>query len=177
MRIAKFALRHFNKICFFVAICICTPAISQTNDVCALLDNHAGWSEDLDQASEEWGISKGAILAIIDQESRFRATASNGVNYGYAQSNPQTWRWFMRDADRPDASRTDFGDSAHFVGWHFKTMSKRLGLGMDNVAGQYLAYKMGEGGYRARGNSGGSAHSRQIAARAERFDSQLENCE
>ena len=177
MRIAKSALKLLHKISFLIAICFCAPASAQTNDVCALLDSHTGWSADLNQASDKWGISKGAILAIIDQESRFRATVSNGVNYGYAQSNPQTWRWFARDAGMSSASRTNFGDSAHFIGWHFKTMSRRLGLSMDNVAGQYLAYKMGEGGYRSRGNSGGSAHSRQVAARAARFNGQLESCE
>lgn len=177
MKIAKSVLKLIFSLSLFGAIFLCVPANAQTRDACALLDNHEGWREDLEQASETWGISKGAILAIIDQESRFRANASNGVNYGYAQSNPQTWNWFRREAGRPSASRTDFGDSAHFIGWHFKTMSKRLGLSMDNVAGQYLVYKMGEGGYRARGNSGGSAHSRQIAVRATMFDYQLTDCD
>jgi hypothetical protein len=153
-----------------------TPATAQTHNVCLLLERHPGWAQDLQDAQTRWGISQGAILAIIDQESRFRPTAQNGVNYGYAQSNPRTWNWFRRDANMPDASREDFGASAHFVGWHFKKMHSRLGLDMDNVGAQYLAYRMGEGGYR-RANATSSTQTRHIAARAARFNDQLETCD
>lgn len=176
MQIAKPVVKFLYKLILLFAVFAGAPVSAQTNDVCALLQNHEGWAEDLDAAHERWGISKGAILAIIDQESRFRATASNGVNYGYAQSNPTTWRWFARNSGQSGASRTDFGDSAQFIGWHFKTMNQKLGIGMDNVASQYLAYKMGEGGY-ARSGMTSSAHTRQVAARAHRFNAQLEGCE
>lgn len=171
MNIAKFAAKLAIFTIFFTA-----PASAQTHNVCLLLDRHPTWAQHLEAAQERWGITKGAILAIIDQESRFRPTASNGVNYGYAQSNPRTWNWFRRDAHLPNASREDFGASAHFIGWHFKKMHARLGIAMDNVGAQYLAYRMGEGGYRRAGASS-SAQTRHIATRAANFDSQLENCD
>ncbi len=150
-------------------------AKAQTSDACKLLKSNPEWVVGLDEASMQWNISRGAILAIIDQESRFRATASNGVNYGYAQSNPQTWNWFKKSAGMPDASRTDFNDSAHFIGWHFNTMGTRLKIDLDDVARQYMAYKMGEGGYR-RSGAAPSALARNIAARADKFNTQLSEC-
>ncbi|KAF0117187.1 MAG: lytic transglycosylase [Hyphomonadaceae bacterium] len=159
-----------------IALFLSTPASAQTHNVCLLLDRHPAWEQHLEDAHERWGIAKGAILAVMDQESRFRPTARNGVNYGYAQSNPRTWNWFRRDAHMPNASREDFGASAHFIGWHFKKMHARLGLAIDNVGAQYLAYRMGEGGYRRAGASS-SAQTRHIANRAANFDSQLENCD
>lgn len=152
------------------------PANAQTANACNLLASHPQWKDDVIEASQRWGISKGAILAIIDQESRFRATASNGVNYGYAQSNPRTWNWFLRDADMGERARTDFNASAHFVGWHFKTMSRRIHASMSDVVNQYLVYKMGEGGYRNGIPTSARAIANRVAANARRFEEQLSGC-
>lgn len=159
-----------------VASLFATPALAQTNNVCTLLANHPSWKTSLQDAHEKWGIGKGAILSVIDQESRFKANASNGIYKGFSQASPQTWNWFLKSAKMGSRTRADFDASAHFVGWHFKTMSKRLGIPMSNVKNQYLAYKLGEGGYRKGGGKSAHSISAKVANRAAMFENQLEKC-
>lgn len=140
------------------------------------MKNHAGWALSLEKAQEKWGISQGAILSVIDQESRFKANATNGIYRGFSQASPQTWGWFLRETKIGDKSRADFDASAYFVGWHFKTMSKRLGIPMSNVTAHYLAYKLGEGGYRKGGSKSAQNIAIKVARRAEMFDNQLSKC-
>jgi hypothetical protein len=161
------------------------PARAQTSDACALLAARPGWDDALRAAQERWNVSPGSVLAIIDQESRFRADArgqgAGGANparnFGYAQANLRTWNWFVRDSGwEGSTSRTDFEASAQFVGWHFATMSGRLRIGRDDVERQYLAYKMGEGGYRRGAPAASRRLAATIAARARRHDAALAGC-
>ena len=157
---------------------------AQTQDVCGLLGRHAGWSEDLKAAQEKWRVSPGNILAVIDQESRFNAAARGAGagggnpsrNFGFAQANLTTWNWFLRDTGKPSGDRTDFALSADFVGWHFATMERRIGASRDNTTAQYLAYKMGEGGYKRGASAGARALASRIAARGRAFDGRLAGC-
>ncbi|GIU66186.1 lipoprotein [Candidatus Phycosocius spiralis] len=152
--------------------------------MCELLAKNPGWEDALRAASVKWKVNPGAILAVIDYESRFRADAKGQGgreekalgNYGFTQANLRTWNWFLRDTKRAGGSRSDFGLAVDFVGWHFATMERRIKSPRHNVANHYLAYKLGEGGYQR----GASAHSRQLAyrieARAKSHDLALRSC-
>lgn len=155
---------------------VATPALAQTNNACSLLANHPSWAQSINEAHKKWGIGKGAILSVIDQESRFKANASNGIYKGFSQASPQTWNWFLKSAKMGSRTRSDFDASAHFVGWHFKTMSKKLGIPVSNVKSQYLAYKLGEGGYRKGGGKGAHSIASKVSSRAAMFENQLEKC-
>lgn len=154
---------------------------AQTRDTCALLERNPSWAQALGEAQARWGVDPGVILAVIDQESRFRAAARGqgatgdnpARNFGFSQANLRTWNWFLRDSGWEGArSRTDFEASAHFVGWHFATMAGRIGRPASDTVAQYLVYKMGEGGYRR----GAPAASRRIAETvARRADAHAEN--
>ena len=161
-----------------------TLAQAQTSDVCGLLARNLGWTDSLQAAQEKWRVTPGTMLAVLDQESRFNPSArganAGGINptgnFGYAQANLRTWNWFLRDTRKAVGSRTDFGLSADFVGWHFATMEARIGTSRDNISAHYLAYKMGEGGYRRGASAGARALADRITLRARTFDSQLARC-
>jgi len=171
-----------------LALVIPTFAQARSNQSpCAMLASNQNWASALHATTETWGLSAGTVLAILDQESSMRATARGAGaiganpdrNFGYAQASMQTWNWFRRATGRRDASRTDFADSAWFVGWYFAETTKRNGLSPNDVAKQYLAYKLGHGGYtRSGGNLSGPAGAvaRQVAARAKDWDAQLARC-
>ncbi len=158
---------------------------AQNRDPCALLAARDGWRTILSEVEARWGVSPGAVLAVIDQESRFRADArgagASGANptrnFGYAQANIRTWNAFLRGANwQGSSSRTDFEASAHFVGWHFAVLGRRNGLALTDVAGNYLVYKMGEGGYRRGAPASARRLAATIANRAAAHDRALAEC-
>ncbi len=162
-----------------------SQAHAQNRDPCALLAARDGWRTILSEVEARWGVSPGAVLAVIDQESRFRADArgagAGGANptrnFGYAQANIRTWNAFLRGANwQGSSSRTDFEASAHFVGWHFAVLGRRNGLALTDVAGNYLVYKMGEGGYRRGAPASARRLAATIANRAAAHDRALAEC-
>lgn len=162
-----------------------SPAQAQNRDPCALLAAREGWRTILSDVEARWGVSPGAVLAVIDQESRFRADArgagASGANptrnFGYAQANIRTWNAFLRGANwQGSSSSTDFEASAHFVGWHFAVLGRRNGLALTDVAGNYLVYKLGEGGYRRGAPASARRLAATIANRAAAHDRALADC-
>jgi hypothetical protein len=159
-------------------------AHAQASDICTLLAANSNWTADLKAAQEKWRVTPGTMLAVLDQESRFNANARGAGaagpnparNFGYAQANIRTWNWFLRDTGKTSGSRTDFALSADFVGWHFATMERRIGASRENTVAQYLAYKMGEGGYKRGASASARALANRIAARSRGFDTQLAGC-
>jgi hypothetical protein len=174
-------MRTLIILCLAVAP---TLAKAQTQDACALLARNASWVDDLKTAQTSWQISPGTVLAVLDQESRFNPSARGAGaqgpnperNFGYAQANLRTWNWFLRETGKTSGSRTDFGLSADFVGWHFATMERRIGAPRSNIVAHYLAYKMGEGGYRRGAPASSRTLAARLASRARGFDTQLSQC-
>lgn len=163
----------------FTFAILAIPSIShaQTKNICSLLNANPDWAESVVEAEEKWGVSAGNILAFIDQESRFKANASSGPNYGYAQSTSQTWNWFLKDAKMGNRSRSDFDASVHFVGWHFKKMNQQFGIGMNNVSEQYLVYQLGTGGYKKGASPSARKVASSVSSRGRLFEDQLDNCD
>jgi hypothetical protein len=159
------------------------PAYAQTRDPCPLLARNPGWSTALEAAQLEWRVSPGVILAVLDQESRFKpdargagAAGANPVrNFGFAQANLRTWTWFARETGET-GGRTDFAASARFVGWHFATMERRIGRPRSDTVSQYLVYKQGEGGYRRGSPASARGVARLVAQRAAALEAALERC-
>ncbi|MCA0371563.1 MAG: transglycosylase SLT domain-containing protein [Proteobacteria bacterium] len=168
----------FKKIAFIICTLLLTPlcANAQAANACNVLKAHEGWDDALKASTQKYHVSAGAIMAIIDQESRFKANAHNGPYLGYAQASPQTWAWFLRSSKIGAKSRSDFAASAMFVGWHFNAMHDKLGISLSNVKSQYLAYKLGVGGYMKGGNKSAHAITAKVAKRAAAFNLQLSDC-
>jgi hypothetical protein len=170
-------------VCVFLCL-LPNLARAQTTDACALLARNDSWRDGLKAAQMTWKISPGTILAVLDQESRFnpsaRGSGAGGANparnFGFAQANLRTWNWFLRDTGKASGQRTDFSMSADFVGWHFATMEPRINAPRTNMIAHYLAYKMGEGGYRRGAPASARSVAGRVAARARAFDGQLAGC-
>lgn len=160
------------------------PAKAQTHDMCALMDRNPSWAEAVRSASLTWRVSPGAILTVIDQESRFRANAkgagavdANSIrNFGFAQANLRTWNWFLKDTGRKSGSRSDFALSADFVGWHFTKMEARTGVPRSQFVSHYLIYKLGEGGFRRGAPPQARSLASTLAVRAKFHDRKLWDC-
>lgn len=100
-------------------------------------------------------------LAIIHQESRFRAkakppryklfglipTVRPSSAYGYAQVLDSTWDWYREKTGNGGADRNNFADAVDFIGWYGSVSQKTLGISKWDARNQYLAYHEGHGGY------------------------------
>ena len=133
--------------------CTTSPP-SNTSDICAIFHEKDDWYEDAADARKEWNSPISVMMAIMHQESRFKATAkpprkkilgfipgfrpSNA--YGYSQALDSTWDGYKRSAGRYGADRDDFGDAIDFIGWYNYQSHKRSGISRSNTYGLYLAY-------------------------------------
>lgn len=131
------------------------------HDICAIFAEKRGWYSSARASAERWGVPEAVQLAVIFQESSFRARARPprrkflwifpgrrpSSAYGYAQVLDGTWKQFVRDTDRPDAARYRFDDVAQFVGWYGAEIERLTGIDRDDPYRLYLAYHEGPGGY------------------------------
>jgi len=134
------------------------------DDVCAIFSEKNGWQADALRAEERWGVDVPVLMAVLHQESRFRARARPdwrlGLGfiplgpassaYGYGQAKVGTWDDYRRLAMRPDARRDRFADAVDFVGWYGDVIERAAGVPKDDPFNLYLAYHEGPAGFRRR---------------------------
>ena len=125
-----------SRVCWLlVAVAVvsgcATSPPSRVDDICHIFREKDDWYDASADASEKWGSPIGTLMAIIHQESRFRATAKPprrkilwiipgprpSSSYGYTQALVETWETYERDAGNYGADRDDFADAVDFVGW------------------------------------------------------------
>ncbi len=168
------------------------PSVS--GDVCTLLMDKSGWYRSVRRSEKRWKVPVAVQLAILFQESSFRAGARPprrmlwGVipwrrpssAYGYAQALDGTWRDYQRRVAGPRASRRHFPDVSDFVGWYGREIHQRAGIETSDAYNLYLAYHEGPAGY-ARGSHLAKPWllkvAEKVAARAALYDRQLEACD
>lgn len=126
-------------------------AASDITDACAIFQERPDWYDATKEVSEKWHVSVPAILAIIHRESRFNATASakTSTAYGFAQVIDGTWKRYKKEMKSPTAKRSNFADSADFIGWYMAMTNDRLDIPLYDVKGHYLAYHEGHAGYKS----------------------------
>ena len=145
---------------FFTTACTTSPP-SNVNDICEIFEEKSGWYDDAADSRKEWGSPISVMMAIMHQESKFKAKAkpprkkifgfipgprpSNA--YGYSQALSSTWDGYKRNAGRYGADRDDFGDAIDFIGWYNHQSNKRSGIAKTDAYRLYLAYHEGHGGY------------------------------
>jgi len=173
--------------------CTTSPP-SNTSDICAIFREKDDWYEDAADARKEWNSPISVMMAIMHQESRFKATAkpprkkilgfipgfrpSNA--YGYAQALESTWESYERSAGRYGADRDDFGDAIDFIGWYNEQSHRRCGIARNDAYGLYLAYHEGQGGYNRgtyRNKQWLIKVARKVQSRASTYRQQLLACE
>jgi hypothetical protein len=172
--------------------CVSRPP-SEPEDICSIFRQKRSWHRGAKRSFERWGVPEAVQLAIIFQESSFRATARPPRSrflwifpgprpssaYGYGQVVNPTWQSYKRSTGRARATRDDFADVADFIGWYGDFIHRRTAIPKTNAEKLYLAYHEGPNGYRR-----GSHHekgwlqkvSKKVQRRAVRYQSQYEAC-
>lgn len=136
----------------------------QLDDLCAIFADKDDWRGAALQAERRWGVEVPVLMAVLHQESRFRARARPdwrfglGViplgpassAYGYGQVKTGTWGDYQRLARRPAARRDRFADVVDFVGWYADLIERVAGVPKHDAFHLYLAYHEGPGGFQRR---------------------------
>lgn len=143
--------------------------------------------------NERWGTPIQVPMAIIYQESRFRADAEQPMKYflgfipigrvssayGYSQVQDGTWRDYQQETGHYGAKRDDFADAIDFIGWYTYKTYQINKVSKWNARDQYLNYHEGWGGYRR----GTYKHKRwlirvadKVGRRASRYGAQFHEC-
>ena len=165
----------------------------QTEDLCRLFDQRRDWYKATQRSQSRWGVPAQIQMAIIYQESAFRArarpprrrllgfipTTRASDAYGYAQAKDATWDWYRDKTGNRGADRDDFADAADFVGWYGNMSARLLGISKWDGEAQYLAYHEGHGGYRQgtyRNKGWLLETAKRVDQRASRYGAQLATC-
>lgn len=172
--------------------CLTSPP-REPDDLCAIFGEKRSWYRSAERSFARWGIPASVQLAIIHQESSFRATARPprgrflwifpgsrpSSAYGYGQVVDATWRRYAKRAGNPGADRDDFGDVSDFIGWYGDYIHKRTGIGKQEAGRLYMAYHEGPGGYQ-RGTHLKKGWlqkvARKVDRRAARYQGQYDVC-
>jgi len=162
-------------------------------DICDMFEERAGWYRAAKEAFARWGVPIHVQLAIIRQESGFRAKARPprtrilwivpGLRpssaHGYTQALKSTWKEYVRESGNRGADRDNFADATDFVGWYAARSAEATGIFKHDAFSLYLAYHEGDGGFR-RGTYRRKPWllnaARQVAERARRYERQLIAC-
>jgi hypothetical protein len=161
------------------------------DDACRILAQRPTYLRAFRATEQRWGVPVAVQMAIIYQESKFDADARTphqfalGVipvgrqssAYGYSQALDGTWAEYQRARGR--GQRDDIYDATDFMGWYMAQTHAELGIPLDDVENQYLAYHEGRTGY-ARQSYLEKAWLMRVAAeleeRAAMYDGQLRRC-
>ena len=166
---------------------------SNINDICLIFEENPRWYRDARDSYERWGVPIPTMMAIIHQESSFRARARPrrerilgfipgsrpSTAYGYAQALDGTWDMYRRETGNRYARRTRFGDAIDFVGWYCDRSHRRSGISRHDPYRLYLAYHEGHGGYNRgthREKQWLLSTAARVRDRAARYSRQLAGC-
>ena len=133
-------------------------------NACKIFAEKSSWEKHTRRAARKWRADPAVLLAIMKQESSFRANAKPrrkklfGIlparrpssAFGYAQALDGTWRLYKKDTGRPLARRSNFKDAMDFIGWYTAQSRRKLKFRATDAYRHYLAYHEGWGGYQRR---------------------------
>lgn len=173
----------------------CTTAPPRNvDDACAIFAEYGGWLGDARAASRRWGVPLPVLLAIIHQESAFRADAQPprtwylgfipgprpSSAYGYSQALDGTWNRYTAATGNHGADRDEFAAAVDFVGWYVNETARRNRVAKNDAYHHYLAYHEGQDGF-ARGTHRNKPwlmeRARRVRQQANRYRAQLARCE
>jgi hypothetical protein len=183
-----------SALLLVLAGCASTPIRpANPENICSIFRDKPDWRRAAQKASDKWGIPVQVPIAMMYQESSFRADAQPpryyflglipwgrvSSAYGYAQAKDETWDDYKHEAGGWFSSRDDFDDSMDFMGWYMTKSQRLAGVSKSDAYGQYLSYHEGWSGYRSRSYEGKAWLMRVasiVQARADRFAGQLRTC-
>lgn len=168
-----------------------SEAPKNQNNVCSIFDQRPGWRDAVTRSERKWGAPAAVQMAILWRESSFRSnvrpmrTNFLGLKrrassaFGFSQAIDGTWDWYRKDTGNRGADRTDFEDSADFVGWYMAKTARSNGVGMHDAYNHYLAYHEGHAGHRRgtyRKKDWLVDVAGKVAAQAARYRGQMRTC-
>ena len=163
------------------------------DNACAIVAERPQYYKAMKATQRKWGVPVHVQMATIHQESKFVGNARTphqfvlGIipmgrlssAYGYSQALDGTWEEYQDAEGGRRARRDRIGDATDFMGWYMAETERRLGIPRADARNQYLAYHEGRSGY-ANGSYNGKAWlvdvANKVAARAERYQAQLQSC-
>ena len=163
------------------------------NDICSIFEDNPRWYKAAKISSAKWGAPIHLPMAIMFQESCFKAKARPPKRYtlgfiprglasdayGYAQALKSTWAEY-ENATNSSGNRTNFADAFDFIQWYMDVTFKRNNISKWDANAHYLNYHEGQGGY-ARGTHKSKQWLLNVAAkvtqRADVYAKQLTYCE
>ncbi len=176
-----------------LSACGTKPQPRTIASVCEIFKENPSWYRAAKRSVASRGGNVHVPMAIIYQESSFKAKARPPMNYilgiiprgrasnayGYAQALKSTWAEYERDVGSRWRNRDDFADAFDFVLWYMDKSHQRNGVSKWDGYAHYLNYHEGQGGY-ARGSYKSKAWlvntAKVVDARAKRYASQLSQC-
>lgn len=192
------AARIFSLICtlaFLAAGCAHRQASPKNMDnICQIFRQHRDWYKSAYESSERWSVSIPVLMAIMHQESKFKAEAKPprttclfffpgprpSSAYGYAQAVDETWEKYRSSTGKWGADRDNFADAIDFVGWYCNLSYSVCGIAPNDSYNLYLAYHEGHNGFNRRtyrDKKWLEPVAWKVKSRADRYASQLASCE
>jgi hypothetical protein len=175
-----------------LAGCRSTPPASHDN-ICAIYQQKPGWYKASLKAANRWNGPIAVPMAIMAQESSFRARAKPPMRfllgfipygrasdaYGYPQALDSTWAAYRSEAGGILSQRDNFGDAIDFIQWYMHKTLKINRVAKTDAFNHYLNYHEGQGGFR-RGSYRNKKWlirvARKVEARANAYSRQLASC-
>lgn len=168
-------------------------APSQLDNACAIVAQRPAYLRAMERVEDKWGAPVPVLMAMIYQESKFRATARTPVRYtlgvipmgrqssayGYSQALDATWEEYQTKTGRRSAKRDRITDATDFMGWYMTLTVERNGVALTDTRNQYLAYHEGHSGFARQSYNAKSWLVRiagEVADRAVMYDAQLRAC-
>ena len=163
------------------------------DNACSIVKQRPHYLRAFKKTERRWGVPVNVQMAIIHQESSFRANAKTPMRYifgivprgrqssayGYAQALDGTWEEYKNSAGRFIARRNNIRDATDFIGWYMNKTKRRNGISLTDAKNQYLAYHEGHTGFaRAsyRKKSWLINVANKVSSRSERYGRQLRQC-
>ncbi|MGR3413300.1 transglycosylase SLT domain-containing protein [Pseudooceanicola nanhaiensis] len=134
------------------------------DNACSIVKERPKYLKAFQRTQRKYGVRPEVLMAMIHQESKFIGNARTphkyalaiipmgrqSSAYGYSQALDGTWDDYKRETGNRRAKRDDIRSATDFMGWYMAKTNQRLGIDMNDVRNQYLAYHDGHTGY-ARG--------------------------
>tara|TARA_B100000614_G_scaffold123818_1_gene110884 strand:- start:55 stop:669 length:615 start_codon:yes stop_codon:yes gene_type:complete len=156
--------KNFNSfliiIILVISSCVSSPP-EKPDNICEIFKEKSSWYKAAIKSEKRWKLPPYVLMAFIHQESSFQAkikperTKLLGVipwrrpssSVGYSQALKNTWQDYEDETGNSRASRTNFSDSADFVGW-YASKGFYQGFSSTDARSLYLAYHEGYGGFK-----------------------------
>lgn len=189
----QFCIYILLGITFLLGGCAPPPPRNQTN-LCSIFFQYPKWYWATQRSQKKWGVPVSVQMAIMHQESHFRADARPPrtkllwvipwsrptTAEGYSQAVNDTWRQYLQATRSNGADRDNFASAADFISWFSYRAHQRVGISRNNAYALYLAYHEGTIGYQQqtyRRKPWLINVAKKVQRIADRYQAQLKNCE